>query len=259
MKKWAGKVAVVTGASAGIGRAIVYNLVKHGINVVALDRRRVELIDEYAKELSTLSGKIYAKKCDVSDLQSVQTTFKWIEEKFTSVSILVNNAAVIFPDDITKEEEGIEQKFRTVFDTNLFGPIYCARATIKMMKKSGDHGIIININSVAGTKTVDFAGLGFYSASKFALRSLSEHLHLELVRQNNRKIRISSICPAGVKTDMLKTAMKKAGVKALTLLEADVIPSLRPEDIAQTVQFLLETPVTVNIAELVVKSPGEAV
>lgn len=258
MEKWAGKVAVVTGASVGIGKAIVINLAKHGINVIAISRR-VELIDEYVQELGDISGKIYVRKCDISNLQSVQSTFKWIEEQFNSVSILVNNAAVLFPDDIMKDEEGIEAKFHTTFDTNLFGPIYCARETIKMLNKSGEHGIIININSVAGTKTVNFAGLGFYSASKYALISLSDHLHLELARQKNTKIRISNICPAGVKTDMLKQVMSLVSDQAVELLDADVIPSLKPEDIAQTVQFILETPVTVNIFQLIVKSPGEEV
>lgn len=259
MEKWSGKVAVVTGASVGIGRAIVINLAKHGINVVALSRR-VEMIEKYVTELGgDLKGKIYSKKCDVSDLSSVETVFQWIEEQFQSISILVNNAAVVFCDDLTSEEEGIEKKFHSAMDTNLFGPLYCARAALKMLNKSGDHGIIININSVAGTKIVNFGGLGIYSASKFALRALSEHLQMELVRQNNSKIRISNICPAGVKTDMLKTVYKLVGDEVVELLEGGTIPVLKPEDIAQTVQFMLETPYAVHITELIVKSAGETV
>lgn len=88
---WKGKLAVVTGASAGIGAAIVEELAKAGINVVGL-ARRVSLIDEVIQNIGTTPGKVYAYHCDVSDLQSIKAAFKWIEEKFGSMNILINNA-----------------------------------------------------------------------------------------------------------------------------------------------------------------------
>jgi NADP+-dependent farnesol dehydrogenase len=110
MEKWSGKTAVVTGASAGIGIAIVKSLVQHGVNVVGLARRveRVEVIffhqiehffrktffQELANELQDAAGKVSAFKCDVSDQLSVQNAFEWIEEKFGGVDILINNAGV---------------------------------------------------------------------------------------------------------------------------------------------------------------------
>lgn len=88
---WTGKVAVVTGASAGIGAAIVEDLAKAGINVVGL-ARRVEKIDEVIKNIGTTLGKVHAYQCDVTDVQSVKAAFEWIEKKFGNISILVNNA-----------------------------------------------------------------------------------------------------------------------------------------------------------------------
>jgi NADP-dependent 3-hydroxy acid dehydrogenase YdfG len=91
MDKWKGKIACVTGASVGIGEAIVKDLAKNGIIVIGL-ARRPEKIEEFAKEVK--DGQIFAYKCDVSDLESVKSAFKWIEEKFGCLHILINNAGI---------------------------------------------------------------------------------------------------------------------------------------------------------------------
>lgn len=91
MDKWKGKIAVVTGASVGIGEAIVKDLANKGITVIGL-ARRPEKIEEYAKELS--EGQIFSYKCDVSDLESIKSAFHWIEEKFGVINILINNAGI---------------------------------------------------------------------------------------------------------------------------------------------------------------------
>ena len=93
MEKWEGKLAVVTGASSGIGAAILKDLAIAGINVVGL-ARRVEKVQEIINELGKVPGKVYAHKCDVSDEESVKSAFKWIEDKFGCFQILVNNAGV---------------------------------------------------------------------------------------------------------------------------------------------------------------------
>jgi NADP+-dependent farnesol dehydrogenase len=94
MEKWVGKTAVVTGASAGIGAAIVRDLARAGVNVVAL-ARRVEKLDMLKNELSAAPGKVTAMRCDVSDKKSVEETFTTIEKTFKSIHILVNNAGIV--------------------------------------------------------------------------------------------------------------------------------------------------------------------
>jgi NADP+-dependent farnesol dehydrogenase len=89
MEKWRGKIAVVSGASAGIGAAIVRDLATRGVIVVGLARRK-ERVEEIAKELNT--ENIFAVACDVSNQESLKAAFKWIEEKFNSIEILINNA-----------------------------------------------------------------------------------------------------------------------------------------------------------------------
>ena len=93
MDKWVGKIAVVTGASSGIGAAIIKDLAQNGLIVIGL-ARRAEKIDEIAAGLSSAPGKIYSHKCDIGDLNSVNETFKWIEENFQKTHILVNNAGL---------------------------------------------------------------------------------------------------------------------------------------------------------------------
>lgn len=93
MEKWTGKVAVVTGASAGIGAAIVEDLAKNGIVVIGL-ARRPQKIEENVKNFPAGYGKVYARACDVSSLESIKETFEWIESEFGAVNILVNNAGI---------------------------------------------------------------------------------------------------------------------------------------------------------------------
>ena len=93
MEKWKGKVAVVTGASAGIGAAIVQELAAHGLIVVAL-ARRPQKIEENIKDFPASYGKIHAKFCDVSNLDSIKETFEWISKELGVVHVLVNNAGI---------------------------------------------------------------------------------------------------------------------------------------------------------------------
>lgn len=93
MDKWRGKISVVTGASSGIGAQIVKDFTKNGITTIAL-ARRVEKIEEFVRELPDDHAKVHAHNCDVSNLQSVRDAFRWIEEKFHVVHILVNNAGI---------------------------------------------------------------------------------------------------------------------------------------------------------------------
>jgi NADP+-dependent farnesol dehydrogenase len=256
MEKWEGKVAVVTGASAGIGEAIVKDFARNGINVVGLARRS-EKIEEYANKFEESKGKIYAYKCDVSDLESVKSAFKWIEDKFGSISILVNNSGKIFNGDLTDQSDLAEQEINDTIDVNLKGVVNCTRAGIQLIEKSEDHGIIININSLSGHTVFNVPGLSIYPATKFAVRAFGETLRMELVRKNS-KIRVTNVSPGTVKTEMARNCIDYISPGILEKYE-DSIQWLKPEEIAQTIRFLLEVPHSVNITELTVKPTGEKI
>lgn len=193
MEKWAGKFAVVTGASAGIGAEILKDLARNGINVVGL-ARRPERIDDLAKSLGDTSGKIYSYKCDVSDLQSIKNAFKWIEDKFGAISILVNNAGVVRNIKILTEED-VAEKLSEVINTNFAGLVLVTHEAFRLLKKSEDYGMIINVNSNMGHKvpfpTNKDISHNVYTGSKFAVTATSEVLRQELINMENDKIRVT--------------------------------------------------------------------
>jgi NADP+-dependent farnesol dehydrogenase len=181
MEKWRGKVAVVTGASAGIGAEIVRDLARNGIKVVAL-ARRVEVIEEIKEQLGSVPGEIIAIKCDVSSLESIKETFKAIEQKFGAVNILVNNAGVGINAAILEKEptEQLDEKFDQIINTNFAGLVYVTRYAYPLMLKSDDYGMIVNINSIAG-HIVPFPkseeqNANVYHGTKHAVTSVTEIL-----------------------------------------------------------------------------------
>lgn len=192
MNKWVGKTAVVTGASAGIGAAIVVDLMNAGINVIGL-ARRVEQIEEIRYDIGYTVGKLYTHKCDVSDQESIKSAFKWIEEEFGIIHILVNNAGVVKNVSILEAGDEAGKKLDETISTNFTGLIHCTRAGFQLIKKSNDYGFIININSIAGQSVPFINGMKFnvYPATKHAVRAASEVLRQELISMNNNKIRIS--------------------------------------------------------------------
>lgn len=253
MEKWLGKTAVVTGASSGIGEAIVKDLARHGVIVVGLARRS-EKVEEIAKNLGSVSGKIFARKCDVSDESSLKEAFKWIEDTFGSIHILVNNAAILTNGKILDQGDDVTKKLNSVVDTNFTGLVHCTREAFRLMLKSDDYGMIININSVLGhTIPFSLARLNLYPPTKYALTAVSEVLRQELIVQNNTKIRVSNLSPGSVKTEIVVVG----GLAESMDQFFDEFPYLKPEDVAHSVRFLLETPTSVNVTQLTIKPVGE--
>lgn len=250
MEKWVGKIAVVTGASAGIGEAIALDLAKAGIHVIGLARRN-EKVESFAKKLGETPGKIHAHQCDVSDLESVKEAFKWIEKTFGLIHILVNNAGTAFKMQILDEND-VTDKLNSVINTNFTGLVHCTREAVRLIKKSNDYGMIINIGSIAG-HSIPFRpnSLNIYAPTKYAVTAVSEVLRQELIIQDNKRIRVSNVSPGGVQTDM----STPANVNADEYFADKAI--LKAGDVSQAVLFLLETPYSVNITQMTVKPVGE--
>lgn len=189
MDRWAGKVAVVTGASAGIGAAIVVDLVKAGMIVVGLARRK-DRVEQLQSQIPTdVAGKLYAVQCDVSDDSSVVETFKWISIEFGAIHVLINNAGIGGGGGAITDE-GNEEYLKSIIQTNLWGLVLCTKKAIEIMKRekvTGAH--IININSKLGYKvsyvnTTSRPFWSVYPASKFAVTALTEVLRQEFNNDN---------------------------------------------------------------------------
>lgn len=253
MEKWRGKYAIVTGTSSGIGVAIMKELAQQGVNVIAL-ARRVEKIEEALKDFQGHDGKIFAHKCDVSSLESIKETFKWIEDSFDSISILVNNAGCGFNVCVTDTSDDTTEKLNQVIDTNFTGLVHMTREAIKLIKKSDDFGMIINVNSVVGHK-IPYYGipLNVYPPTKFAVTAFSEVLRQELVQLDNKKIRVTNLSPGSVYSDIAVSA----GYAENHSQMYETTPYLDPIDIAEAIKYLLSTPTKVNVTELTIQPVGE--
>lgn len=167
---------------------------KNGITVIGL-ARRPEKVEELANELGETPGNIHAYKCDVSDRQSLKEAFDWIEDKFTFVHILVNNAGVGRNTSILLSDlEGADELDR-VIRTNFNGLVHATRHAFQLMNKSNDFGMIVNINSVAGHSTPfprdGKSVVNVYNGTKYAVTATTEILRQELVCMKNDKVRIS--------------------------------------------------------------------
>ena len=185
MEKWSNSVAVVTGASSGIGAAIAQKLVKNGLTVIGL-ARRVERIEKMAKSLESEKGRLHGFKCDLTKRDEIQKVFETIDKKFQPISILINNAGIARKASLI---DGPIHELREVVEVNLIAVFTCSIWALRSMKKGSIQGHIININSVAGHVALSFP-LNIYSATKFGVTAYTEALRREL-RDANLKIKMT--------------------------------------------------------------------
>jgi NADP+-dependent farnesol dehydrogenase len=247
MEKWRGKIAIVTGASSGIGAAIVKDLASNGINVIGLARRS-EKVEELAKELSHYDGKIYARKCDISDYAALKETFKWIEEQFSVVNILINNAGIGQRERVFDFSDEATESINKMIDLNFTNLVHCTREAVRLMKKSNDYGFIVNISSILG-HTIPYPNYtGVYPPTKYAVSAFSEVIRQELIIDGDSKIRVTNLSPGTVKTDVFKTV----GIEDLDKFFTERV-HIHPEDVSAGVMYALSTPYNVNVTQLTIK------
>ena len=216
MESLKGKIALVTGAGKGIGKALAIALAKEGVHVALMARTQKD-IDEVAEIINKLGISTFCSVCDVSDRHAVEAAIKNIQETLGNIDILINNAGIAsFGKFLELEPEAWEAMIRV----NLFGVYYTIRAVLPGMieRKFGD---VINISSTAGKN--GNAITSAYSASKFGLIGLTESLMQE-VRKHN--IRVTSLLPSTVVTELAQSQ---------NLITGDPERVMHPEDFAEMV------------------------
>lgn len=238
-----GQVAVVTGASSGIGKAIARKLSENGCKVVLSSRSTGKL-----KELQSQLSDSMVAEMDVSNTQSVVEAFKKIREQYEKIDILVNCAGVM-PLTYLKNRH-LEEWLETI-EVNVKGSLRCINEVLPSMKEQKS-GHIINIASVDGKEV--FPGGAVYGASKAALIALSTAMRMELSPEFN--IRITAIEPGTVDTDL------REDITDEELLEDKDYggdeAKLKPEHIADAVLYAVKQPKSVNVNELLIKPTGKA-
>ena len=190
-----GKVALVTGASQGLGRALALAYAREGATVV-LNSRSYESIRDVVEEIHDLDTEVLGIGADVTSSSDVQDLVDAAVEHYGGIDVLVNNAGLLGPR--VAIEEYPEDEWRSVLDTNLTGPFLVSKAAIPHMRESAS---IINVTS--GVSVEGRAEWGAYSVSKFGLEGLTQILATEL---KDRGIRVNSVDPGGMRTEMRAAA-----------------------------------------------------
>ncbi len=248
MPKLEGKVAVVTGASSGIGEATAEALAAEGATVVVAARREDRLAD-LTKRIEGNGGRVLAAACDVTDEAQAHGLIRKAEDEFGRVDILVNNAGVMLLSTVGK---GLSEEWRRMFDVNVLGLLYATDAAIETMKKQGG-GHLVNVSSVAGRKvTRDSSGV--YAGSKFAVGAISEGLRQELLEDN---IRVTIVEPGAVATELTDHITDEDARESLGgILNLEI---LQAEDIANAIVYAVTQPERVSVNEILIRPTQQPV
>ena len=236
-------VAVVTGASSGIGAACAVALVREGFSVV-LGARRLERVAALAAQLGG-AGMARAYRLDVTDAGSVE---EFCDAVGPECRVLVNNAGGAL--GLDPIESADEEKWRIMYESNVLGTLRMTRSLLGRLVSSGD-GMVINIGSVAAFEP--YAGGAGYNAAKHALRALTDVLRIEL---NGKPVRVSEIDPGMVETEF--SLVRFAGDTDRASAVYSGVKPLTAEDIAEIVGFVVTRPPHVDIDQVVVRPRDQA-
>ena len=223
-----GKVAIVSGARRGIGRAIALRLAKGGAKVVVTDISK-EDCQKVVDEIQPLGNDGLALKLDVTDEENIKEVIRITKETFGRIDILVNNAGIFIQEELDKmETQSIEREL----DINLKGAILCTKNVIPEMKQQ-NYGKIVTIASIAGFVGFDVSSV--YCATKGGLIAMTKELAMEL---GQYKINVNAVAPGVIATDMTKDILSNEKVKEALLSKIPYGRVGEPNDIANAVAFL---------------------
>lgn len=226
-----GKSIVVTGASSGMGKAIVERFVKEGASVVAV-ARRLQRLEELKESLKEEPGKVVIFQGNVSKREDNEKMIDLAVCEFGKLDVLVNNAGIM--DDMSGVGDATDEKFEQVMKVNVYGPMCAMRKAISVFKEQGNGGNIINVASVGGMRSVAGA---IYCASKAAVLSMTKNTAFMYFPD---KIRCNAIAPGGIQTEISHSMgmPNMEGYGRVQKILAAAPEMGMPEDIANAALFL---------------------
>lgn len=219
-----GKVAVVTGAASGIGRAVCLELAKRGAEVILSD---IESTEQTQKLLDAAGFRAECRFCDVTDMESCTRLIQAAADIFGRIDILVNCAGVAEEKSVLRTEDALMDR---LLEVNLKGTLHMLRAAAKPMAKQ-HYGRIVNIASVAGM--MGSLGLGGYGATKAAVINLTQSAAVEFASWG---IAVNAVAPGFVETDM--TAQMPSRLREIAIASVPAGRFAQPEEVAKAVAFL---------------------
>ena len=240
MEQWRGRVAMVTGASAGIGRALARALVADGMKVAAL-ARRVERLDALQAELGE---GLLPLPCDLRDEAAIRGAFAAVAARWGGVDVLINNAGLGHKQSLV---DGETEAWREMLEVNVLALTVCTREALQQMLARGVDGHVLHLSSMASHRVPP--GSGMYSATKYAVRALTEALRKEL-RERGSGIRVTAISPGLVETEFAQV------FTGSTEQAAALYSSLRvldPADVVEAVRYALSQPPHVQVHDVLLR------
>lgn len=241
-KRLEGKVALITGASSGIGEATALALAAEGAQV-AVVARRAERLQELVKRIHEQDGTAVPVVADVADEKQVQNVVNHVKGKLGRIDILVNNAGLMLLGLI---DGANTEDWRRMVDVNIMGLLYTTHSVLPIMKEQKS-GHIINISSVAGRTAR--AGSGVYNVTKWGVVALSEALRQEVYKDH---IRVSVIEPGAVATELTEHITDEEAKKKQAEWLQGITP-LESEDIANAIVYAVTQPERVNVNEILIR------
>jgi clavulanate-9-aldehyde reducatase len=242
-----GKVAVVTGASSGIGEATALALAEAGA-AVSLAARRGDRIEALVERITEAGGKALAVETDVAEEEQANRFIRETKEQLGRLDILVNNAGVMLLGPVIGADTN---QWRQMIEVNLLGLLYCTHAVLPIMGEQGS-GHIVNISSVAGR----FATLGaaVYNLTKFGVNAFSEALRQEVAAAN---VKITVVEPGFVATELQGHNTHPMVVEAIEKMRKEIGEPLEAGDIAEAILYAVASPDRVAVNEVLVRPAGQ--
>ena len=236
------KVVVITGASSGLGEATARLLAERGAKLV-LGARRLDRLEKLAVDITAAGGEAIAIATDVAKRADVENLIKAAQTKFGRVDVLINNAGIMPMAAMAKLKV---EEWERMIDINIKGVLYGIAAVLPGMRENKS-GHIINLSSVAGLRVS--AGVGtVYSATKFAVKAISEGLRAEVGPEG---IRVTTLYPGAVASELVGgSSDAEAGAAMKAFYEANEIPA---DSVARAVAYAIEQPANVSINEITLR------
>lgn len=242
------KIALITGATAGIGEATALLLSKHNYDLILTGRRKERLEELSTKIRSNSNSKVLCLNFDVRNLSETEKALNTIPDDWKNIDVLVNNAGLAV--GLSTIQEGVIDDWERMIDTNIKGLLYITRLVSPIMIKRGE-GHIVNISSIAGKET--YPNGNVYCATKHAVQSLTKAMRIDMLKHG---IKVSSIAPGAVDTEFSLVRFKGDQNKAKQVYKG--FTPLYAQDIAETILFVITRPPHVNIDDILVMPTQQA-
>ncbi len=236
------KIAFITGATSGIGKASAELFAKNGYDIIITGRRK-ERLDEFSAQLkSAYKVDVLSLNFDVRSLKEVEAAINSIPDNWKKITVLLNNAGLAA--GLNTIQDGLVDDWERMIDTNIKGLLYMTRNLAPIMIQNG-FGHIINIGSIAGKEV--YANGNVYCATKHAVDALNKGMRIDLLPHN---IKVTAINPGMVETEF--SVVRFAGDEDRAKSVYKGLQPLLPEDIAETVYWVASRPAHVNINDIII-------